>query len=215
MPPTHYYVLELDRAPAQIAAAADVPSSSPTNAGNPAREAAAEGEAAPDAAPWTIGVRDFVVDPPYNQDRIVYRVGERSPEVGFYAYHLWAAPLSSMLPAVVAAGLTGTAHTQEIEPVDAGRRYDAFLLGRVLAVEEVDIGARQIVRAALELRLVGRDGAEIWAETIEARGETETAEVKQIVEALTAALGRALGETRTSLGEALLQVTRENAGATP
>ena len=28
----------------------------------------------------------------------MYRVGEDSPEVGFYAYHRWAAPLSRMLP---------------------------------------------------------------------------------------------------------------------
>ena len=51
----------------------------------------------------TVGVRSFQVDPPYDQDRIVYRVGADSPEVGFYEYHRWAAPLSHMLPRLVCA----------------------------------------------------------------------------------------------------------------
>ena len=50
-----------------------------------------------------VGVRSLHVDPPYDRDSIVYRVGADSPEVGFYAYHLWAAPLARMLPGVVAA----------------------------------------------------------------------------------------------------------------
>ena len=32
-------------------------------------------------------MRSFDVDPPFDQDRIVYRVGAESPEIGFYAYH--------------------------------------------------------------------------------------------------------------------------------
>ena len=46
----------------------------------------------------SIGVAPFRVAPPYDGDRIVYRFGEHGPEVGFYPYHLWAAPLSRMLP---------------------------------------------------------------------------------------------------------------------
>jgi uncharacterized lipoprotein YmbA len=78
-PATHYYLLE------------------------PREEtsSAAAGSAA------TVGVRAFHVEPPYDQDRIVYRVGLESSEIGFYAYHRWAAPLSRMVPRVVAEGLDG------------------------------------------------------------------------------------------------------------
>jgi uncharacterized lipoprotein YmbA len=184
LPPTHYYVIELEPA-------AEAPSSG------------AGGGTGGDAGGWTIGVRPFLVDAPYDQDRIVYRVGERSPEVGFYAYHLWAAPLQSMLPAVVAAGLSGAAGVREIEPVDPGQRYRAHLLGRVLAVEEVDLADRQLVRASIELRLVGADGAELWADRVEARGETTAGGVPAIVEGLAQALGRALAASRGRLGDAV------------
>ena len=54
-----------------------------------------------------VGVKAIHVDPPYNRDSIVYRIGSDSPEVGFYAYHQWAAPLTRMLPGVVADALSG------------------------------------------------------------------------------------------------------------
>jgi uncharacterized lipoprotein YmbA len=126
LPTTHYYVLELDPV-----------------AGTNGASAAGAGE----TAPWTIGVRPFTVDAPYDQDRIVYRVGEGSAEVGFYAYHLWAAPLDAMIAAAVATGLEGTPAVSIVEPAAAGRSYRAWLHGRVLALEEVDLPDRQLVRA--------------------------------------------------------------------
>ena len=67
MPTTHYYILE-PRAGSSDDAGAGV----------------------------AVGVLPFEVDPPYDQDRIVYRIGADSPKVGFYEYHRWAAPLSRM-----------------------------------------------------------------------------------------------------------------------
>ena len=178
LPPTHYYVIELD------------PSAASSSSG------------------LTIGVRPFAVDSPYNQDRIVYRVGEGSAEVGFYSYHLWAAPLQSMLPAAIATGLEGTSGASVIEPVATGRSYDAFLHGRVIAVEEIDLADRQVVRAVVELRLMTRDGKELWADVVNARGEARTQEVGVVVEALTTALGQALAGTRQSLAQALATISR-------
>jgi uncharacterized lipoprotein YmbA len=192
LPPTHYYVLELD----------------PATSGETTGAAGTGGGAAGDASAWIVGVRPFAVDAPYDQDRIVYRVGEGSAEVGFYAYHLWAAPLSSMLAAAVASGLEGTPGVAAVEPVVAGRTYRAFLNGRVLAVEEIDLADRQLVRASIELRLVDRDGAELWTDIVAARGETRTERVDDVVEALSAALGEALGRTRESLGRAVASLGR-------
>jgi len=181
LPPTHYYVVEIDpQASSKVGAAGDDP-----------------------ARAWTIGVRPFAVDSPYDQDRIVYRVGEGSAEVGFYAYHLWAAPLSSMLAAAVATGLEGADGVGMVEPITAGRTYRAILDGRVLAIEEIDLADRQVVRAEIELRLKGLDGAELWSDVVAARGETRTEEVGDIVEAVTVALGEALAAARQSLGAAL------------
>ena len=192
LPPTHYYVLELDPAPG----------------GAPTGEGAAASAAADASAMSIVGVRPFAVDAPYDQDRIVYRVGEGSAEVGFYAYHLWAAPLSTMLAAAVATGLDGAPGVAAVEPVVGGRTYRAFVNGRVLAVEEIDLADRQIVRAEIELRLVDRDGAELWTDVVTARGETRTEEVGEVVEALSTALGEALGRTRESFGRAVASLGR-------
>jgi uncharacterized lipoprotein YmbA len=188
LPPTHYYVLELDRTSGRAT----------TSDG-----AGTSGGAAGGGAAWTVGVRPFAVDAPYDQDRIVYRVGDGSPEVGFYAYHLWAAPLSTMMAAVVAAGLEGATGVDAVEPVVAGRAYRAFINGRVVAAEEIDLADRQLVRAVIELRLVDRDGAELWADVVTARGETRTEQVGDVVEAMSAALAEALAGTRESLGRAV------------
>ena len=192
LPPTHYYVIELDPREGD-AAGANAPTGS---------------SAATDASRLTIGVRPFAVDSPYDQDRIVYRIGESSAEVGFYAYHLWAAPLQSMLPAAVATGLEGTPGVSVVEPVAGGRSYQAFLHGRVIAVEEIDLLDRQVVRAVIELRLVALDGAELWAGVVDARGETNTEEVGVVVETLATALAETLAGTRDSLGRALTAATR-------
>jgi uncharacterized lipoprotein YmbA len=189
LPATHSYVIELDPVGAAMAAGAS-------------------GAGAAENGGWTIGVRPFAVDAPYDQERIVYRHGESSPEVGFYAYHLWAAPLQSMLPAAVASGLSGASGVAGLEPLVAGRRYDAFLHGRVLAVEEIDLADRQVVRAAVELRLHAPDGAELWSRRVEGRGETRTEEVADIVEALAAALGDALDPVRGELGTVVAGLTR-------
>ncbi len=187
IPPTHYYVLELDPAPGGGAASVGGAAGAPV---------------------WSVGVRPFAVDAPYDQDRIVYRVGEGSAEVGFYAYHLWAAPLSSMLPAVVATGLEGGPGAAVVEPVVAGRTYRAFINGRVLAVEEIDLPDRQLVRAEIELRLVAPDGAELWAGVVDARGETRTEQVGDVVEALSVALADALARTREELGRIVASLGR-------
>jgi uncharacterized lipoprotein YmbA len=108
-----------------------------------------------------------------------------------------------MLAAAVATGLLGTAHTSAVEPVVAGRNYPAYLDGRVLAIEEIDVGDRQQVRVEMELRLVDPKGAELWTDVVTARGETHTDRVGQVVDALADALAQALTGTRDRLGAAL------------
>ena len=153
-------------------------------------------------------MRPFAVDAPYDQDRIVYRVGEGSAEVGFYAYHLWAAPLSSMLPAAVATGLEGAPVSPRSSRWSRVARYRAFINGRVLAVEEIDLPDRQLVRAEIELRLVAPDGAELWSDVVDARGETRTEQVGDVVDALSVALGEALARTREGLGRTVASLGR-------
>ena len=164
LPTTHYYVLE----------PSDLPAASPQVGG------------------LSIGVRTFRVDPPYDQDRIVYRVGRDSAEVGFYAYHRWAAPLERMLPRVVAASFADMPGTKSIEPAVSGRSYDAYLDGRVLAFEESDTTEGQRVRVQLHLSLRVNDEDEVWSQTVTGHDSISTKDVGQIVESLRSALDAAL-----------------------
>ena len=177
LPQTHYYVLE----PHDVSPA----------------EASRSG--------LTIGVETFQVDPVYDQDRIVYRIGEDTAEVGFYAYHRWAAPLSRMLPGVVAAGLAGVGGVERIEPATQGRDYDAYLRGRVLAFEEIDTPEGERILVRLTLTLLTGDGRELWVEMLDHEAALSTGDVRGVVERMQAALDEGLRASRHGLERALLQ----------
>jgi len=179
IPPTHFYVLE----------AKDVP------------RVEAFGTAA--TRGLAIGVETFRVDPPYDQDRIVYRVGETSAEVGFYAYHRWAAPLERMLPGVVASAYDGVPGAVFIEPMSPGRTYDAFLRGRLLVFEEIDTPEGPRVRVRATLRLHAADGTELWSARLSRDADVSSQDVGDVVEQMRSALAETIRETRPNLQSAL------------
>ena len=173
-PTTHYYVLE-PRADSSVAAAAGV----------------------------TVGVLPFAVDPPYDQDRIVYRIGADSPKVGFYEYHRWAAPLSRMLPRIASAAFRDVEGVRRIEPVASGHRYDVRLSGRVIALEEVDMAAGQHVRMDLVLTLIGSDGSTLWSAAASGRSDTSADTVEELVAQIRAVAERVFEGQRDGFGRAL------------
>ncbi len=177
-PTTHYYVL----APTRPAPAMATPGSGATG--------------------LTIGVEPFTVDPPYDRDQLVYRLGIDSVEVGFYTYHRWAAPLGDLVAVSMAEGLRGTPGIDRIEPVTTGGDYSAFLRGRVVYLEEIDVPGQQQARLGLELRLVDRDGLTLWSGEVEgsAAGSNET--VAGVVEELYQAFDQALAQARAGLARA-------------
>ncbi len=181
LPPIHYYVLEL-------------PGAAKTN------EVADNGGR-------NLAVRNFEANSPYDQDRIAYRVGEDSPEINFYAYHRWAAPLARMLEDAVAVALEGTPGVRTIEPMVSGRRYDAYLDGRLLQLEEIDRAGEQRVRLRLSLRLRTAAGQELWSEVLEGEATTQTDRVVVIIETMRSVLEKTLADARPRLARALEQTT--------
>ena len=151
-----------------------------------------------------IGVEPFTVDPPYDRDQLVYRLGADSVEVGFYSYHRWAAPLSELVAVSMAEGLRGTAGIEIIEPWSSGGDYNAILRGRVLYLEEIDVPGQQEARLRMELRLLDLEGSTLWSQEVygSATGQNET--VAQIVEQLYAAFEQALEQVRSGLINARL-----------
>lgn len=140
-----------------------------------------------------VGVLPFRVDPPYDQDQIVYRVATEPQRIGFYSYHRWAAPLERMVPVAAARMLEGRAGIALAEPADPETRYDVLLGGRLLAVEEVDLVGSERGRAEVELWLTGHGGDELWRGRFNGSAEADVETVSQVVALAERALGDALG----------------------
>jgi len=177
LPPTHYYVLQ------------------------PPPEAP---EYAAGEAGLAIGVEAFAVDPPYDQDRIVYRRGRDSSEVGFYAYHRWASPPGRLISVALAAGLRGTPGIAAIEPATSTGDYSARLRGRVIYLEALDSEDTQEARIALELELWDRNGAALWSETVSGTASGQATSGGEVAGLLRRAFANALAATRQGLAAALV-----------
>jgi uncharacterized lipoprotein YmbA len=176
-PTTHYYVLTPTR-PIQRATV-------PTG----------------DSTGLRIGVEPFTVDPPYDRDQLVYRLGTDSVEVGFYTYHRWAAPLGDLVAVSLADGLRGTPGIDRIEPLTSGGDYSALLRGRVVYLEEIDVPGQQLARLELELRLVDRKGQTLWADEVSGSAEGSSETVAGIVEQVYRAFDQVLEQTRAGLAQ--------------
>lgn len=171
----------------------------------PASTVSAAGEAATDPPGLQVGVEPFTVDPPYDRDQLVYRLGSDSVEVGFYSYHRWAAPLSELVAVALAEGLRGAPGIAAIEPWSSGGDYDAVLRGRLIYLEEIDVPGQQEARLRLELRLVDPEGSILWAQEVSGSASGQSDSVAQIVEQIYAAFEQALEQARSGLANARLQ----------
>lgn len=141
LPVTHYYTLGV---PGRVEAVS-------------AAEASVEG--------IKLAVESLAVATLYDQDRLVYRSTTEATEVGFYAYHRWAAPLGRLAQAALIDGLAGARGLSAVGAIGSGDEFDAVLGGRVVHAEEIE-GETAGARMAVELRLRTSVGEEIWAKTL-------------------------------------------------
>lgn len=154
-----------------------------------------------------LGVPPFNVDSPYDGDQLVYRVGQESPEIAYYTYHRWAAPLRDQLPLAVIAAFGDLPGVASIAPVGVGRRHDAALVGRLLYLEELDLPGEQIARIGLELALVDRSDRQIWRRRVAAQAGGLAGEVPEIVTYMRQALEEALRQVRPGLQAAVARMS--------
>ncbi len=131
-----------------------------------ARDGAATGEG------LAIGVESFAVDPPYDQDRLVYRPNAATTEVGFYTYHRWASPLGRLVALAIGEGLRGTPGVARVEPAVTTGSYSARLGGRVIRFEEIELASAREARLTVEVELVDREGVRLWRQTLTSTGRS-------------------------------------------
>jgi uncharacterized lipoprotein YmbA len=174
IPQTHYYVLEWPAGVESSSAATFSPST-------------------------RIGVRPFVVDSPYDQDRIVYRIGSDSVEIGFYAYHRWAVPLSRSLPSLVARALESAPGVVLIEPMRVDGDYDLLIDGRLSRLEEVDTASGPRVRVEIELSWRDAQGRLLGTRVGAAEAGANTREVAAVVASMAGTVAEAVREALAEL----------------
>lgn len=156
-----------------------------------------------------VGVETFAVDPPYDQPRLVYRIGRDAGEVGFYDHHRWAAPPGRLVTTGLVAGLQGLTladgRTLGVEPASVTGRYDLVLTGRVVALEEVDLpGDRHVARLVVDLELHDAHSDEIlWADTLAAEVEDRAESAAGIMGQIREAFADLVAAVRAGVGTAL------------
>jgi ABC-type uncharacterized transport system auxiliary subunit len=164
---------------------------------------AATGPQLPAAGPAVQVVR-FTVAPPYNQDRIIYRVGAGDVQVRFYPYDRWAVPLDEMVANLVATsfdGVGGVHFTRGGRAVDGGLRLD----GHLLRLEEVDMPAGPRIRYRLDLTLTAASGEVLHQVRLENEGEAPTDQVEGVVRWMQTVLVADLAQVRPGLAGALAE----------
>lgn len=151
-----------------------------------------------------VGVETFAVDPPYDQDRLVYRVGRDSAEVGFYNHHRWSAPPGRLVATALAAGLVGTPGIAEVEPARAAGRYTHLLAGRVVSLEEIDLPGRQVARIQLDVKLLDAgDGSVVWTRFVTAEEDGRAEDAADVIRQMQAAFAAAVAAIREGLAAVL------------
>lgn len=112
-----------------------------------------------------LAVEQFVGDAAYEDTRMVYR--ESQFELDYYYYHRWTSP-----PAVMISDYLRVAYARSglFRTVESGFTPEAaaFLNGRIVAVEEVDVDEDNWkARVVIDMRLRNsKTGRVVWAETL-------------------------------------------------
>lgn len=125
------------------------------------------------------------------QGRIVYR--ESPHEVGFYEYHRWAEDPEDSVAEALAGELLARGTFASVTPFDGRTQADFILRGELRRIEEIDHDAP--VRAAVEiaLELVDADTSRVvWSDRACAKQDVTTAEVRAVVEGMSASADRAI-----------------------
>lgn len=160
---------------------------------------------------FDLEVQTFLVDPPYDRDAVVYRLGNETGEVGFYAYHRWASPLGRLVAVALTEGLRGTPGLGRVEPSggQGAERPSHVLRGRVVQAGEVDRPGGVEARFELDVQLLeitagGREET-VWTHRVSGSSEGAPASVGEFMELLQGAFDAAVREVREGLGRYLAE----------
>lgn len=169
-PATHYYALATPAAPA------------------PAHGASPPAAPAASAAP-AIAIETFAADPPYDDERIVYRTDPY--RVDYYEYHRWSASPGMMVADYLARAFE---RTGQFRAVLRGSDTTAPLAlgGHIDAIEEIDVAPQRWVgHVAVQLTATDRaSGDVVWTQRFDETEPLPAQTPEGLARALSVAMGR-------------------------
>ncbi len=153
-----------------------------------------------EAAP-IVAVELLSADAAYDDPRMVYR--ENPYRLDYYEYHRWSAPPGMMVTDALRQGLQRTGRFSQVVGGYAPRA-DVVLMGRVVALEEVDDeDGSWSARLVLDLYAQRTsDGRVVWSGLIEEREPVSAREPEGVVRALSRAMARAVTRVSDALSRA-------------
>jgi ABC-type uncharacterized transport system auxiliary subunit len=127
------------------------------------------------------------------QDRIVYREGPS--QVGFYEYHRWAEdPRTTILRAFLQQ-LTAKGTFGRVVSFEGRTNVDYVIRGRLEQLEEIDYGGGVSVQVKISAQLLDAGtNRPVWSDTADASNPVSTAEVRAVVEQMSAAVRATVGK---------------------
>ncbi|MEO8705997.1 MAG: ABC-type transport auxiliary lipoprotein family protein [Kofleriaceae bacterium] len=152
----------------------------------------------------TLVLEPLVTDSGYDDERIVYRTTPY--RLDYYQYHRWSAAPGTLIGNYLEQALERSGRFRAVVR-EASSDAPAVLGGRVVAIEEVDLGPKQWVgRIVVELALTDpRNGVVLWSEQFE---ETEPL-AKQSPEGLAQALSTAMARIASRAAPAIATATEQ------
>jgi ABC-type uncharacterized transport system auxiliary subunit len=141
----------------------------------------------------TLAVREFRAPTYIRQGAIAYKT---SPEqIGFYAYHRWAADPSDAVTNAIIDRLRASGAFALVKPYDGRPGVGYVLSGRLEKLDEFDYEGGVKVEIALSAQMTSiATGATVWSNAVSEVGDVNKHDVPAVVSEMNSTMQRAIKE---------------------
>jgi uncharacterized lipoprotein YmbA len=141
----------------------------------------------------TLAVREFRAPTYIRQGAIVYKT---SPEqIGFYAYHRWAADPSDAVTNAIIDRLRASGAFAVVKPYDGRPGVSYVLSGRLEKLDEFDYEGGVKVEIAVSAQMTSTaTGATVWSNAVSEVGDVNKHDVPAVVSEMNSTMERAIKE---------------------
>lgn len=152
--------------------------------------------------PISIGVETCEADPPYQQDRIVFR---KSPyEVNFYEYHRWLRPPAEFVTEQVRKLLRTSGLFQQVQAYTFDSTPDYLLRGRILLFDQWYNGKGSSVQIGIHYQFMALAQEHIlWSDIIETTATVPTLDIVETIKGFESAVQENISHALTSIEKIL------------